>query len=281
MPVLRYRMPVRVLCVDDEPAIRLTLPEVLGVHGFEVTSTATVSEALYEITSHDFDVLISDLNVGFPGDGFTVVSAMRRTHPDCVNFILTGYPEFESALQTIRNQVDDYLLKPADIPQMVTIIQQRLRDRSRGARRPAPMKRVARVLRDRSFDIVQRTLTAMKENVELSALPLSDEERIRHIPAVLSELAGLLESGADPAREDLIKIVGWRGQERMKQGYSIPMLATSICLLEQTIYDVIHESLFALDLSFLLRDLKRLSESLAVQLGETLRAYLRAEERAP
>jgi ActR/RegA family two-component response regulator len=39
-----------------------------------------------------FDVLISDLNIGHPADGFVVVSAMRRTQPDTLTFILTGYP---------------------------------------------------------------------------------------------------------------------------------------------------------------------------------------------
>jgi YesN/AraC family two-component response regulator len=36
--------------------------------------------------------------------------------PKCVTLILTGYPGFDSALKALRNQVDDYLIKPADIP---------------------------------------------------------------------------------------------------------------------------------------------------------------------
>jgi hypothetical protein len=44
-----------------------------------------VPEALKLITQHDFDVLIADRNVGSPGDGFTVVSAMRRTQPQAVH----------------------------------------------------------------------------------------------------------------------------------------------------------------------------------------------------
>jgi len=85
---------VRILFVDDEEAIRITLSAVLSKHGYQVDVAATVGEALSRITSDRFDVLIADLNVGQPGDGFTVVSAMRRTQPDCVTFILTGYPAF-------------------------------------------------------------------------------------------------------------------------------------------------------------------------------------------
>src|SRR5207248_8028454 len=68
----------RLLFVDDEPSIRTTLTQILQAEGFQVTSCATVPEAIEAINKEKFDVLISDLNVGEPGDGFTVVSAMRR-----------------------------------------------------------------------------------------------------------------------------------------------------------------------------------------------------------
>jgi DNA-binding NtrC family response regulator len=83
---------LRMLFVDDEPSIRLTLPEILRLHGHDVEVASTVAEALTAISLHKFDVLISDLNIGNAGDGFTVVSAMRRTQPQCVTLILTGYP---------------------------------------------------------------------------------------------------------------------------------------------------------------------------------------------
>src|SRR4051812_26237080 len=113
---------IKILFVDDEPAIRATLPQILRLHGFEVTSAADVGEALQAISNQQFDVLISDLNIGSPGDGFTVVSAMRRTQPSCVTLILTGYPAFETALEAIRSQVDDYLIKPAGVQDLVNAI---------------------------------------------------------------------------------------------------------------------------------------------------------------
>jgi DNA-binding NtrC family response regulator len=124
--------PVRILFVDDEPGTRLTLPEALRQHGFSVTAVGTVNEALAEITSAQFDVLISDLNFDHPADGFIVVSAMRRMQPKCVTLILTGYPGFDSALKALRNQVDDYLIKPADIPALVNLIGAKLQQRKPG-----------------------------------------------------------------------------------------------------------------------------------------------------
>src|SRR5437762_9527283 len=128
-----------ILIVDDEPSIRTTMAAVLEREGYSVFTAANVGSALREIGQRKFDVLISDLNVGEPGDGFTVVSAMRRTQPECVNYILTGYPAFESALEAIRSQVDDYLVKPADINMLVESIRSKLqqpRDSSRIQQQP-------------------------------------------------------------------------------------------------------------------------------------------------
>ena len=109
--------------MDDEENIRLMLGKVLERNGFAVTSVGSVPEALKFITEQAFDLLIADLNVGSPGDGFTVVSAMRRTHPQAVTFILTGYPAFDTALEAIRLQVDDYVTKPTDIDRIANDIE--------------------------------------------------------------------------------------------------------------------------------------------------------------
>ncbi len=118
----------RLLFVDDEPSIRLTLPPVLEAHGFEVIAAGSVAEAVNKIKSAAFDVLLSDLNIGEEGDGFLVVKAMRQRQPQCVTLILTGYPAFESALLAIRNQVDEYLVKPADIEVLVRTINNKLEE---------------------------------------------------------------------------------------------------------------------------------------------------------
>ena len=77
---------------------------------FDVTSVGTVADALAEITAARFNVLIADMNIGEPGDGFTVVRAMRRAQPNCVTLVLTGHPAAETALLAFRYQVDDDLL---------------------------------------------------------------------------------------------------------------------------------------------------------------------------
>ena len=119
----------RLLFVDDEEGIRTTLPAILQRRGFDVRVAASVAEALSEIRTHKFDVLLSDLNIGEDGNGFTVIRAMRKAHPNCVAILLTGYPAFDTAVQAIEDEVDGYLVKPADINSIVSTIERKLRTR--------------------------------------------------------------------------------------------------------------------------------------------------------
>jgi DNA-binding NtrC family response regulator len=121
----------RLLFVDDEEGIRLTLPEILQRRGFEVWVAASVPEALAEINNREFDVLLSDLNIGKEGDGFAVVRAMREVHPNCVTILLTGYPAIDTAVQAIREEADDYFVKPAEIDELVGSIERRLTRRAK------------------------------------------------------------------------------------------------------------------------------------------------------
>jgi len=131
-----------ILFVDDEESVRVTLAMMLESKGFKVTTAATVAEALGLISRGKFDGLIADLNIGQAGDGFTVVSAMRRTHPETATFILTGYPAFETALEAIRQQVDDYLVKPTDIEELIKTINSKLANRKGPTRRIEPKRSV-------------------------------------------------------------------------------------------------------------------------------------------
>src|SRR5205807_8072222 len=113
----------RILFVDDEASIRLTLPPVLEKEGFEVRVAGSVAEALVETNSYQFDVMHTDLNIGEEGYGLLVVSAMRHLQPNCLNLILTGYPAFETALHAMHNQMHDYRVNPADVQSMIPTMQ--------------------------------------------------------------------------------------------------------------------------------------------------------------
>jgi len=118
--------PKRLLFVDDESSIREMLPVILRQYGFQVTVAATVTEALQEITTKEFDLLLSDLNIESESDGYVVVRAMRAANPHCVIVILTGYPPLNSSIEKIHHNVDEYITKPANADASLAILADRL-----------------------------------------------------------------------------------------------------------------------------------------------------------
>lgn len=262
-------MASRILFVDDEPGIRLTLPPILRQHGYDVTAVASVAEAIQKLSAELFEVLIADLNVGEPGDGFTVVSAMRRVQPKCVNIILTGYPAFENALRAIRSQVDDFLVKPAEIRDLVISIEKRLAQPE--ALRNPRRQSLVDCLREQTDKIARRALERMKENPRLANISSSDEERMDHIKAVLAEILRQVEQG--PQSREQSRAGATHGRTRKEQGYSLSMLVDDRRAIDGAIHDVIKGKLLELDLSSLLDDLNRLNDSLDRQLQHSLEGY--------
>src|ERR1700676_2706434 len=88
----------RVLLVDDDAAVRAMMNQGLERKGYEVVAAAGVTDALRRITTESFDVLITDLHMPDPGDGFTVVSAMRHFQPNALTMLDSGYPDVQSAM---------------------------------------------------------------------------------------------------------------------------------------------------------------------------------------
>jgi DNA-binding response OmpR family regulator len=265
----------KILFVDDEPAIRVTLPMILQIEGFEVTTAATVAEAVQHIAREQFDVLLTDLNIGQPGDGFTVASAMRRTQPEAITLILTGFPDFETAIRALREQVDDYFTKPADIKQLVANIRQRLAAPRRTM--PMPLKRVSQVLRENAEAIISEWLRDCSEDIELSCVPLSRKERLDHLPLVLTDLADRVEADRFEASPQTNESASKHGTVRRAQGYRAWQIVSEGRILHAVISRALQEHLLSIDLSTIISDMMRIGEAL----GESLEKSIQAFEEAP
>ena len=259
---------VKILFVDDEPAIRLSLPAILRLHGFEVASAGTVSEAIQAISAQRFDVLISDLNIGSPGDGFTVVSAMRRTQPSCVTLILTGFPAFETALQAIRSQVDDYLIKPAGVDKLVAAIEEKLQKRE--PYHLQKLKRFPQLLIENMNEIVTEILRAEQKILHAPRVHLTEEECRGNAESIIQGLAAQLASGSLGLLPELADLSRLHGQARHRQGYSASMLVEENRIFSAAILDCVQNNLLIADVSHLVSDLKLLTDTLAAMLREAI-----------
>ena len=262
----------RVLLVDDEASIRLTLGTILQLRGYEVTAVGTVPEALAAIQGAPYDVLVSDLNIGQPYDGFMIASAMRRVQPAVVNVMITGYPAFESALESIRQQIDDYLVKPTNIDELVDLIEGKLQ-----ARKLPPIahhKRAVQVVHDNRDDIIQRWMSTVEADEELAAVTVSKPQRKGHLPQFLDALVVQIEAHEPQVSQIAMDAAAMHGTHRFKLGYSIPLVIREANMLETAIFELLQERLLEIKISRFFSDVCELSRSINQQLETSIRAYL-------
>jgi DNA-binding response OmpR family regulator len=259
-----------VLFVDDEPNIRLTLSMYLEDHGFAVLTAGSVPEALKLITEQSFDVLIADLNVGQAGDGFTVVSAMRRTQPRAVTFILTGYPAFETALEAIRLQVDDYITKPTDTDTLAGKIRAKLAEPRR--EHHIESKRLTEIVAAHIPEITEAWLDESRADSMLGSMKISDEARTDHIPRVLD--VALRISRGEEIQEMEFNAARDHGIIRRKQGFTIPLLLRETRLLHDVIAKCMQDNLLSIEISYLIPDMIAVHQTIQELLEESVIAFL-------
>src|SRR5277367_3521575 len=125
----------KVLLVDDDDAVREMMTVTLEQKGFGVVAAASVTEALKHIATQTFDVLITDLHMPDPGDGFTVVTAMRHSQPAALTLLVSGYPDVQSAMAAILLEADEIIVKPFEVGQLADLVREKMLTR-RPAMRP-------------------------------------------------------------------------------------------------------------------------------------------------
>lgn len=267
----------RLLFVDDEPNIRTLLSAILKQRGFDVTTASTVSEALNLIATQKFDVLLSDLNIGETSDGFTVVSAMRRTHPDTATFILTGFPAFESALEAIRQQVDDYFVKPANVEAMAGRIMARL-NAPPGERTRLKTRRLPQVLHEHREEILASWLESARADARIMSAGLPDKDLADHLPALLDEI--IADSSDLRLSRDAMIAAQRHGEVRYQQGCNVVAIIREAHILHGVLCRTVNDNLLSADISFLVTDIMRIGEAVEAFLEESLHAFFAAQRTA-
>lgn len=107
----------QILVVDDEAPIRTTLSAMLRREGYDVTTAGSGEDAIALLKHRRFDLLLVDLKMTGV-DGMAVARAAQEHDPDVAIIILTGHGSLESAIEGLRRDIFDYLLKTTD-PQEV------------------------------------------------------------------------------------------------------------------------------------------------------------------
>ena len=108
----------KLLLVDDDPFILEGIGEDLESNGYQVTRASSGETAFDLLESTPFDMVITDL-VMDNTDGIQVLKKTKELNSETQVIILTGFGDMDSAIEALRSQADDFLLKPCESQEML------------------------------------------------------------------------------------------------------------------------------------------------------------------
>jgi len=107
----------RILLVDDELAILLTLRAILEMNGFEVDTAASSKEAQHKLKSGVYEMVITDMRMETETAGYDVIRAARQQPYDPATALLTAYPSLGNEWKS--NGVHSLLVKPVNTNELL------------------------------------------------------------------------------------------------------------------------------------------------------------------
>ena len=139
--------PARILIVDDEKNIRLTLSAMLQRVGYAVVTAEGGAEAIEVLNRDHFDLLLVDLKMPTVG-GMRVIETARKTDPDVVIIVLTGHGSLDTAVEGIHHGIFEYLLKTTQPSQVIERVEAGLAANAEARRRQTLLDTVESAVRE-------------------------------------------------------------------------------------------------------------------------------------
>lgn len=116
----------RILVVDDEPAIRMSMVTVLEKDGFTCASSGTGEEAVELFDADPFDVLITDIRM--PGiSGLDLMRHVKSRAAETIVLLMTAHASLDTAIEAVREGASDYLNKPVRFEHLILKVRSLLR----------------------------------------------------------------------------------------------------------------------------------------------------------
>jgi len=262
----------KVLLVQPSSPDQTGLHSALVRDGFDVVEQPTVGAALRSMAENQFVGLICDLHLPGPGDGFTLVSAMRHVHPEAITILMSEYPALRESVSALLPQADEVLVTPVPLDQVVRLLKNRLRDpkhRAIMAREP-----VATIVERYTPRIISDWLTRVHENRHINHLALSDQLRTGHLRILLQELVNRLRAPhVDEGAAQVSLAAVAHGQARREQGYTAAMLVEESRILQVSIFKTLRNNLNAVDLALVLTEVMTIADEVDSQLTQTMASF--------
>ncbi|MDH5458424.1 MAG: response regulator transcription factor [Nitrospinota bacterium] len=159
-----------ILLIDDEEILLEAVSDDLRESGYEVTTAISGEEGLKSFETLQHDLVITDLKMENM-DGLEVSRKVKELNPKTPIMILTGYGSMETAIEALRMDLDDYILKPVNRDDLFEKINQCLK-KNNHSKSAGPQPTFSQNLKLEDSGLTRRE----KEVVRLAGNGYNDDE---------------------------------------------------------------------------------------------------------
>lgn len=103
---------IRILVIDDQPSTLELLRKLFVAEGYEVDAVSDGGEAQKRLENNEYEVVFTDLRLGYPYDGLEVLELVQSIQPRAQVVIMTAFSSVESSVLAMRGGAYDYITKP-------------------------------------------------------------------------------------------------------------------------------------------------------------------------
>ncbi len=268
-------MPKRVLVVDDEAEIAQFNIELLRRTGYQAEACQDTGTALRQIAQSDFDLLLTDLNLGCRADGFVLAGALKLMHPQARVLLVTGNPDLAGAWKTIQEFVDGVLMKPVSGAVMRAAVEWVEKPKSA---RAEPVD-LSTLIERYCAEIMDDWLENVEADPIVNRVGLERHERLDDLHAVLKDVALHMRQPDKMTLLECTENARRHGRLRRQEGYAIPALLREASHIRQAITRLLSRHFLELNPDRLLPDLFSMNASVDENLLQSLCAFSEAAPR--
>jgi DNA-binding response OmpR family regulator len=153
----------RILLVDDEVAVLLTLKAVLEISGFEVDTAASAREGRSKLHTHEYNMVITDMRMESEASGLEVIEAARAAAYRPAVALLTAFPAAEEDWQEMG--ADKMLVKPMHTRVLLEQLEKLLVSHENKLAKDAAGKPAAKKASAKAKKVAAKKTTAIKKTV--------------------------------------------------------------------------------------------------------------------
>lgn len=216
----------RILVVDDEKNVLSTIQAILQEDGFEVDVANDGKPAIEAIRARHYDLVLTDLKMP-EVDGLEVLAEARKSSPNTVTMMMTGYGSLPSALEAVQLGAYDYLLKPMEVPELKHAVKRGLERRQLSE--VDTLYNIGRALsstldeREIATAIAKATQRVLR--LEYASLTCAEPDAAGAVVAQVLHDPGLqqkLKAGLIVTSDDEVVLRGWAQAHQVKSAALVP-----------------------------------------------------------